>query len=33
MNKEIKTNIKGSQNFAWNIILNYSFGHQYIRKQ
>lgn len=32
MNKEIKTNITGSKNFAWNIILTYSFGHQYTRK-
>lgn len=32
MNKEIKTNITGSKNFAWNIILTYSFGHQFLRK-
>ena len=32
MNKEIKTNISGSRNFAWNVILSYSFAHQYNRK-
>jgi hypothetical protein len=32
MNKEFKSNISGSKNFAWNIILNYSFAHQYLRK-
>lgn len=32
MNKEFTSTISGSKNFAWNIILNYSFGHQYIRK-
>jgi hypothetical protein len=32
MNKEIKTNLVGSKNFVWNLILSYSFGHQYVRK-
>lgn len=32
MNKEIKSNLVGSKNFAWNIILSYSFGQQFIRK-
>ena len=32
MNKELKSNITGSKNFAWNIIFSYSFGHQFFRK-
>jgi len=32
MNKEINTNIKGSKNFAWNLILTYSFGNSYYKK-
>lgn len=32
MNKEIKTDITGSKNFTWNIILSYSFGNSYIKK-
>jgi len=32
MNKEIKTDITGSKNFAWNLILNYSFGNSYYKK-
>jgi len=30
-NKEIKTNIKGSRNFAWNVILAYNFSGQFKR--
>ena len=32
MNTELKSNITGSKKFAWNIILTYSFRHQYVRK-
>lgn len=32
MNKEIKTRIEGSKNFAWNLVLSYSFRHQYSEK-
>lgn len=32
INKEIKSDLVGGRSFAWNIILSYSFRHQYFRK-